>query len=1065
MRTLVSNAIIVFILQFCAAVYERNHGRKRKDHNLQTVKYQEHRDVSLLYGNTKDIEDSRQQRVHHLDGNESVAPSIKLLKSLTKHHVNPRMRLVKRNSSDIGKPKQVVKAHSSVHAIQGSYKAAFTTKVLVHNSEKSTKSNSFPAESRGDILPSIKRYRIPSRRVHHRHTEARKRAKVEEVLRKERQKIDKTIDLLDNLPGAYSRGIDMDGMDINEVNMIDNNTLSDYFHALNDNGSGANNNDNNNENDASVYTSTTSSTPSKLTWDEVTPSDTEDGNSGNDDFYDAIDNGEPPPPLKMKNTRPTKSHFDQYNGKSNNIDSMARHSETTSRPSNFRPPSQEDFENFFQGMLDHFGNGRPNKSSQQNKNHDAVNQETHKDHNNITAFLDGHDGLRNGNVKKLVSLGSPERVDITQQMQQHNMAPDDEINPTYLKNRKAQKDQESEAIESFLSPNAPIYWTKRPFGNNSNLESEQQSQEDRPNSFKYPWPPFVVLPSKQPNKGAARAHDAASTLIPFKGTRIMGGKISGGQISGGLIQGGQIRAGLIEGGVIKGGQVVGGHITNGTMDGGVIADGQMLGGHLVNGRIEGGRLMGGNVFGGKILGGTVEGGEMKGGVVAGGRFRGGSMQGGLLKGGEVQGGIIKGGKVEGGVVHGGNILGGEFKFGDISGGTLKAGAMLGGVMKNGSIEGGTLKGGTIEGGVLKGGVMEGGQLKGGLVLAGKIKGGIIEGGVIEGGEIGDGVLITGGKVNATIIGTGSSIDKNQKLGELFKQGENSQQLGLKVDQQKYHHGGHKPVSGSNIMSDSLPAVPESTTANPHLKELNPKTNLKIPLREGTLKMLPQVSDSSDDDSLEKLLLEGKSGNENNLEPELSSQRFFEEQPQPSRAVQKKSGKHHVVLDGVGFDLPNEDFVDLIDKMKNEDIINYYEQPERKEDLKIRHMPRPTKSATSLKMKNLHIKPDDLEKKLSFPTKPRSSVAGTDKKKSQHDKMEEESPNVKNGEMKTVKLKAKDDERRKLLAIFVKKFSLRAGSHSCSEATIYSVNYNLAYIEILRRDSVKYIFNIVLVLSP
>ena len=1017
MGTLVSTAVIVFILQFCAAVYERNHGRKRKDHNLQTIKYQEHRDVSLLYGNTKDIEDSRQQRAHHLDGYKLVAPSIKLLKRPTKHHVNPRMRLVKRNSSDIVKSKQVVKAHSSVRASQnqGSNKAALTAKVFVHNSEKSTKRNLFSAESGGDeILPSIKRHRIPSKRVRHRHREARKRAKVEEVLRKERQKIAKTIDLLDDLPGAYSRGIDMNGMDINEVNLIDNNTLSDYFHALNDNGSGANNN--NDDNDVSVYTPTTSSTPSKLTWDEVTPSDTEDGNSGNDDFYDAIDNGEPPPPLKMKNTRPTKSHFDQYNGKPNNIDPVTRHSETTSRPSNFRPPSQEDFENFFQGMLDRFGNGRPNKSAQQKKNYDIVNQETHKDQNNITAFLDAHDGLRNGNVKKLVSLGSPERVDVTQQMQQNNMAPDDEMNPTYSKNGNAQKDRESEAIESFLSPNAPIYWTKRPFGNKSKLASEQQSQEDRPNSFKYPWPPFAVLPSKQPNNSAARAHDATSTLIPFTGTRIMGGKISGGQISGGLIQGGQIKAGLIEGGVIKGGQVVGGHITNGTMEGGVVADGQMLGGHLVNGRIEGGRLMGGNVFGGKILGGTVEGGEMKGGVVAGGRFRGGSMQGGLLKGGEIQGGIIKGGKVEGGVVHGGNIEGGEFKFGDISGGTLKAGAMLGGMMKNGSIEGGTLKGGTIEGGVLKGGVMEGGQLKGGLVLAGKIKGGIIEGGVIEGGEIGDGVLITGGKVNATIIGTGSSIDKNQKLGGLFKQGENSQQLGLKLDQQKYHHGGHKPVSGSKMMSDSLPGVPESTNANPGLKELNTNTNLKIPLREGTLKMLPQVSDSSDDDNLEKLLLEGKSANDN-LEPELSSQRFFEEQDQPSRVVQKKGGKHHVVLDGVGFDLPTEDFVDLIDKMKNADIINYYEQPERKEDLKIRHTPRPTKSATSSEMKNLHIKPDDLEKKLSFPTKPRSSVTGTDKKKSQHDKKEDESPNVKNGEMKAVKLKPKDGERRKLLTIF------------------------------------------------
>lgn len=439
----------------------------------------------------------------------------------------------------------------------------------------------------------------------------------------------------------------------------------------------------------------------------------------------------------------------------------------------------------------------------------------------------------------------------------------------------------------------------------------------------------------------------------------------------------------------------------------------------MNGRLEGGQLLGGNVFGGRILGGTVEGGNIKGGVVAGGRFRGGNMQGGVLKGGEIQSGILKGGKVEGGILHGGNIEGGEFKFGDISGGTLKAGSMLGGQLKNGSIEGGTLKGGTIEGGVLKGGVMEGGQLKGGLVLAGKIKGGVIEGGVIEGGEIGDGVLIRDGKVNATIIGTGSSIDKSQRLAELFKQGENSQQLGLKVDHQKYHFQSGKAVHGAKAMSDSPANLPMPThTPNHGFKAVNPDFNVKVPLREGTLKMLPQENDSTNDD-LEKLLYEGKSANENS--PELSSQRFFEEQDQPSHVVQKKGSKqHHVVFDGVGFDLPNEDFVDLIDKMKQgpeavEGLVNYYTKPTTKEHVKVRHISKPSKFLTSSGKTIEHIKPEDLERRLSSPTKPRSSVTRFDKDHLSNAGEKEStlgSSTSKIGKMKTASFNTKDAEKRK-----------------------------------------------------
>lgn len=1002
MRTIVSIAIVLFSLQCSAVVYKGHHGRKRKNKNLETVKYQEHRDVSLLYGATKEYEDSRQPTENH--DYHTVIPSIKTSKSLNQH-ANRQMRFGNghvahdRSVSDREINKEVMNTHSSALQNQESHKTAPTAKIRLQNFEKSAKGKTLSVKSRGDVEPpSMKRHKIPSKSNRHQQTRAKKRTKVEEALSKEKQNIAKTIDSLEDLPGLYSRGIDMDGMDIDEVTMIDNSTLSDYFHALNDNGSNRNNN-NNHDNDATVYAPTTSSPTSKMQWDDITPSDTEENNSGNDDdFYDAIDNGDEPPPIKMKKVRPTKSHFNNYKSKSNkDVDSTTQNIGSVSHPSNFRPPSQEDFENFFQGMLDHFGKGRrPNQAAEQDKSSKVNNQETPNSQNNVTSFLDDHDGRRHGNVTKLVSLGSPERVDV---MQQHDFASNEDANPTFFNNEKTGREREQESMASFLPPATPIYWMKRPLGKNRNPPNEQPLQQARPSNFGNP--PFTLripLPMKQVNSDAAKQQDATLSPLPFKGTRIMGGKISGGQISGGVIQGGQIKAGLIEGGVIKGGQVVGGHITNGTMDGGVVTNGQMSGGHLVNGRIEGGKLLGGKIFGGRLLGGSIEGGEMKGGVVSGGRFRGGSMQGGLLKGGEVEGGTIKGGKVEGGIVHGGNIEGGEFRFGDISGGTLKAGAMLGGVLKNGSIEGGTLKGGTIEGGVLKGGVMEGGHLKGGLVLAGKIKGGIIEGGVIEGGEIGDGVLITGGKVNATIIGTGSSMDEHQKLGGLFKQGENSQQLGLKVDQQKYHHEGQKAAHEPKFMSDSLP----STHINPGLNEMHPNVNLKIPLREGTLKMLPQERDSSDDESLEKLLLEGKSANEDS--PELSSQRFFEEQDKPSRVVQKKGSKHHVVFDGVGFDLPNEDFVDLIDKMRNEDLINYYKQPETKGHVKINDKPKPAKSVASLEIKNAHIKPEDLERKLSFPTRPRSSVTRSDKGKSHHDAMQ------------AVKLNPKDFERCKFIMV-------------------------------------------------
>lgn len=1013
MRIAIYITIILLNLQCFAVASKRKHGQAKDDKNsVQTVKYQEHRDVSLLYDATKDLGDS---------SGHTVVNNFDLEKK-RKHHLKGLIRFP--NGQNVsGMTKETVLTSEGVLQNQDSREMAPSVKTHYLNPTKSKRKNHGTKSHVQNFFRAIKSHRIPSKGARHRYTTTRKRTKVEEELSNERQNIARALDSFDDIQGSYSRGLDMDGMDIKEVNMIDNSTLSDYFHALNGNASDSNNNNNNNNDYASVYgpTPTQPSPYPKLTWDDSSPSNTDD-NSGNDDFYDAIDRGDEPPPLKMKKVRPTKSHFDKLRNKSGEDFSSTSVNPESSK---FRLPSQEDFENFFRGMLDHFGNGRNRGQSVNQFEADDNHQENVGKQRNITAFLDSHSKHRQGNVTKLVSLGSPEVVEVAKQTQQSNIGyAVDHTNPQVFDDEQAGRD--GEGVASFFPPAAnPNTWMQGPFGNNRIPLREPSSSPNSPaesagdSSFTLHMP--HRQPVKQVNPYLARQQEDTSPLSPpFKGTRIMGGKISGGQISGGLIQGGQIKAGSIEGGVIKGGQVTGGRITNGTMDGGVISKGQMLGGHLVNGRLEGGQLLGGNVFGGRILGGSVEGGNIKGGVVSGGRFRGGNMQGGVLQGGEIQSGIMKGGKVEGGILHGGNIEGGEFKFGDISGGTLKAGSMLGGQLKNGSIEGGTLKGGTIEGGVLKGGVMEGGQLKGGLVLAGKIKGGIIEGGVIEGGEIGDGVLIRDGKVNATIIGTGSSIDKNQRLGGLFKQGENSQQLGLKVDQQKYHHQSGKAVHGAKAMSDS-PTNPPTPTHIPNhgLKAVNPDFNVKVPLREGTLKMLPQENDSTDDD-LEKLLSEGKSANENT--PELSSQRFFEEQDQPSHAVQKKGSKqHHVVFDGVGFDLPNEDFVDLIDKMKQgpeavEGLVNYYTKPNTKEHLKIGHISKPSKFSTSSGKKIEHIKPEDLEKRLSSPTKPRSSVTHSDKDKHLNNATKEESTSsaANIGKIKAVRFNTKDAEKCKLL---------------------------------------------------
>lgn len=1013
---------IFFNLQ-CFSVGFKSKLRKETDskNSVQTVKYQEHRDVSLLYGATKDLEDSGHVAVNDFEGSgENLIPDFKKTKKTRKHHLKGLIRFPHGRNVSATKKQTVLTNNKNLIQHQDRGVVAPTVKVRqVYPTKPKRKTLGIKSHVK-NTYRTIKKHKIPSRNTRRGYT-TRKRTNVEDDLSDERQTISKTLSSLDDIQGSYSRGLDIDGMDIKEVNMIDNRTLSDYFHALNDNASDSANNNNNYE---YTPTSTQPAAYPKLAWDDGPAPSNTDENSGNDDFYDAIDRGDEPPPIKMKKVRPTKSHFNKMMHKSNKDSSSISANPHLTSSSKFRLPSQEDFENFFRGMLDHFGHGRNSDKSEEQSEADDDHHEPLGGQSNMTTFLDAHGKHRQGDVTKLVSLGNPEVVQVPKQTQHNNVGSDVDTNPPVFNDEQVGRD--GEGFASFLPPPGnPNTWT-------GTLDNNRYPSHDPSSSPNNPAenagnPPFTLhMPhqqhAKQVNPYFSRPQEDSSPLTPpFKGTRIMGGKISGGQISGGLIQGGQIKAGSIEGGVIKGGQVTGGRITNGTMEGGVISKGQMLGGHLVDGRLEGGQLLGGNVFGGRILGGSVEGGNIKGGVVAGGRFRGGNMQGGVLKGGEIQSGIIKGGKVEGGILHGGNIEGGELKFGDIFGGTLKAGSMLGGQLKNGTIEGGTLKGGTIEGGVLKGGIMEGGQLKGGLVLAGKIKGGVIEGGVIEGGEIGDGVIIRDGKVNATIIGTGSSIDKNQSLGGLFKQGENSQQLGLKVDQQKYHLQSGNTVHQSKAMSASATNPPTHIITTDHgLKAVNPNFNVKVPLREGTLKMLTEENDSTEDDDLEKLLFEGKSANENT--PELSSQRFFEEQDQPSLVQKKDSKQHHVVLDGVGFDLPNEDFVDLIDKMKRgpkavEDLFSYYTKPNIKEHLKIGHISKTTKLSTSPHLKKIeHIKPEDLEKKLSSPTKPRSSVTRSDKDKNANNDKEEESISASsaahNGKLKALSFSTKDAEKRK-----------------------------------------------------
>lgn len=97
----------------------------------------------------------------------------------------------------------------------------------------------------------------------------------------------------------------MDGMDIKEVSMIDNNILLDYFYVLNGNVSEGNNN-NNFYNNMLEYVLMFILV---LIWDEGFFLNIEE-NSGSDDFYDVIDCGDKFFLLKMKKVCFIKFNFD-----------------------------------------------------------------------------------------------------------------------------------------------------------------------------------------------------------------------------------------------------------------------------------------------------------------------------------------------------------------------------------------------------------------------------------------------------------------------------------------------------------------------------------------------------------------------------------------------------------------------------------------------------------------------------------------------------------------------------------------------------------------------------------
>ena len=236
MRTTTGIAIILLLLQFSAVHSTRKYGSKTTDNNsVQTVKYQEHRDVSLLYGASKGAEDSgktitddNKRSTDFFDGN------FKLKRKVKKHHFKGSRGFPKRRVVDMGRlsgtRKKTVQTNDNFREYQEREKMVPSVK----ESKMDDKKNYAPR----------KRHKIPLKTIRHKETSTKKRTKVEDDLSAERKTITKTLDSFDDISGSYNRGIDMDGMDIKEVSMIDNNTLSDYFHALNGNASEGNNNNN-----------------------------------------------------------------------------------------------------------------------------------------------------------------------------------------------------------------------------------------------------------------------------------------------------------------------------------------------------------------------------------------------------------------------------------------------------------------------------------------------------------------------------------------------------------------------------------------------------------------------------------------------------------------------------------------------------------------------------------------------------------------------------------------------------------------------------------------------------
>ena len=802
---------------------------------------------------------------------------------------------------------------------------------------------------------------------------------------KPRGNIVKAIDNMDDIQGAYDKGL-MSDYTFDQVDNADKGTLSDYFHAI-DKGEKSP--------PKRITTLPTKSllqsySPDPNGEEEEQEEQEQEGNIDNDSFYDAIDQGKLPAETSAIKERKESSNPVQHksvNHYTKNINGSSQsHTNITRLPEQNKNKVDDENNNNKNN-----NNGHEHIQKEENKVNPAESTRTDKmaDSNNSSQREEEHSRPQNKflNSSNVMSVGTPEG-DFTRNDSEnyHSSA----FGEKHLWNGK----EEMKVLDHPQTSRRPVVLptqTNSQFSNLSNYNSnsgihnisKETSQPNLPNTSVAHWPqmhtlegPSVLNNSKnneskpipqqedkvlKTNKHPASFHLPEEHLVKgplifnnsslTKGTRITGGKISGGQISGGLIAGGHIKSGFIEGGVISGGRVEGGRIKNGTMDGGIMINGVMEGGHFVDGSIEGGLLKGGNMYGGKIKGGKMEGGNMKGGVVEGGRLSGGNIQGGVLKGGEIKGGTMKGGRIEGGILQGGNIEGGSLKFGKVFGGTLKSGFMLGGQMTNGTIDGGILKGGTVEGGVLKGGVMEGGKLKGGVVLAGKIKGGIIEGGVIEGGEIGDGVIIKGGIINGTVTAGGSENTKLKKHSKTEMSGTGIQrntptslptnvELALK---QSTHLEEQISKPSSEHLNDSRSGSPVST-----------QYVLQSP-----------VTVSNTKDEIHNVEAGKSLVNEKSLNKYLGTLGgFLSSVETPSRVIQRKAKTHHTPLDGISFNIPSEDVSDLITKLKDgpknlDELVSLFNHPE-----KVKH---------SEKAKYEHRKLDKSVLQKINPTKPRSSV--------------------------------------------------------------------------------------------